>query len=122
MQRIVLKSKIHRAVVTDTCLHYEGSIGISAELLEEADILEGEQVHIYNINTGGRFETYAIRESPNSGRIVLNGAASRLAAPGDLIIIATYAIVTDEEYRSLRPIKVKVDHFNRLVREKEKQG
>jgi len=119
MQRIVLKSKIHRATVTDTCLHYEGSIGISAELLKEADILEGEQVHVYNLNNGGRFETYAIREKADSGRIILNGAASRLAAPGDLVIIATYAIVTDEECRNFQPIKLKVDHLNRIIREKE---
>ncbi len=119
MQRIVLKSKIHRAVVTDTCLHYEGSIGISADLLKEANILEGEQVNIYNLNTGSRFETYAIQEETNSGKIILNGAASRLAAPGDLIIIATYAIMTDEEYRNFQPIKVKVNHLNRIVREKE---
>jgi aspartate 1-decarboxylase len=117
MQRIVLKSKIHRAVVTGACLHYEGSIGISAELLEEADILEGEQVHIYNLNNGIRFETYAIREEAGSGKIVLNGAASRLAAPGDLIIIATYAMMSDEEYRNFQPVKVKVDHHNRIVRE-----
>jgi aspartate 1-decarboxylase len=120
MQRIVLKSKIHRAVVTDACLHYEGSIGISADLLEEANILEGEQVHIYNINNGARFETYAIQEASGSGKVILNGAASRLAVPGDLIIIATYAIVTDEEYRTFRPIKVKVDQNNRIVREKQK--
>ncbi|MEW6381510.1 MAG: aspartate 1-decarboxylase [bacterium] len=117
MQRIILKSKIHRAVVTDTCLHYEGSIGISADLLEAANILEGEQVHIYNLNTGGRFETYAIREAPDSGRIILNGAASRLAAPGDLVIIATYVLMTDAEYRNFQPIKLKVDHLNRIVRE-----
>jgi len=120
MQRIVLKSKIHRAVVTDTCLHYEGSIGISAELLKEANILEGEQVHVYNLNNGARFETYAISEEAGSGRIALNGAASRLAAPGDLIIVATYALMSDEEYRNFRPVKVKVDHLNRVIREREK--
>jgi aspartate 1-decarboxylase len=116
MQRIVLKSKIHRAVVTDSCLHYEGSIGIDAAILEAANILEGEQVHIYNINNGNRFETYAIPEAPNSGKFVLNGAAARLATKGDLIIIATYAIMNDEEYRNFRPIKVKVDHLNRIIR------
>ncbi|MEW5802141.1 MAG: aspartate 1-decarboxylase [bacterium] len=121
MQRIILKSKIHRATVTDTCLHYEGSIGISADLLEEANILEGEQVHVYNLNNGARFETYAIREAAGSGKIILNGAASRLAAPGDLVIIATYAIVTDEECRNFQPIKLKVDCHNRIVREKEEK-
>ncbi|MCL6582790.1 MAG: aspartate 1-decarboxylase [bacterium] len=117
MQRMVLKSKIHRAVVTDTCLHYEGSIGISADLLEAANILEGEQVHIYNLNNGNRFETYALREAPNSGRIILNGAAARLAAVGDIIIIATYALMTDAEYQSFKPIHLKVDHLNRIIRE-----
>jgi aspartate 1-decarboxylase len=122
MQRIVLKSKIHRATVTDTLLHYEGSVGIDAYLLEQADILEGEQVHIYNISSGHRFETYAIKESPHSGKIIMKGAAARLAEPGDLIIIATYAFMNDEEYKHFSSLVVKVDECNRVVRESDREN
>ena len=116
MQRIMLKSKIHRATVTDTRLHYEGSIGIDSNILKEANILEGEQVQIYNINNGNRFETYTIKEAPNSGKIILYGAAARLAEPGDLIIIAVYALMDDEEGRNFYPLKLKVDKDNRIIK------
>ncbi len=114
MQRIMLKSKIHQAKVTHTCHTYEGSIGVDEHLLEEANILEGEQVQIYNINNGQRFETYTILEKADSGNIILNGAAARLAEPGDLIIIASYALVNEEECRNFKPVKLLVDRDNRI--------
>ena len=116
MQRMMLKSKIHRATVTDTCLHSEGSIGVDRTLLKEANILEGEQVHIYNINNGKRFETYTIQEAFNSGRIVLYGAAARLAEPGDLIIIASFALIEDRECQNFSPIKINVDKNNQIIK------
>ena len=96
MQRIMLKSKLHRARVTDTKMDYEGSIEIDENLLEEVGILPYEQVHIYNINTGGRFITYAIIGKRGSHVISLNGAAARLAQINDRIIIAAYGIIGDE--------------------------
>ena len=96
MQRIMLKSKLHRAKVTDTKMDYEGSIEIDENLLEQVGILPYEQVHIYNINTGGRFITYAIIGKRGSGVISLNGAAARLAQINDRIIIAAYGIISDD--------------------------
>ncbi|MEQ8204266.1 MAG: aspartate 1-decarboxylase, partial [Smithellaceae bacterium] len=93
MKRIVLKSKIHRATVTDADLHYEGSISIDEKLMEEANMLPYEKVDIYNINNGERFSTYIITGERNSGIMCLNGAAARRVAKGDLIIIATFAVV-----------------------------
>jgi len=116
MQRMMLKSKIHRATVTDTCLHYEGSLGVDITILKEADILEGEQVQIYNINNGKRFETYTIQEAPNSGKIVIYGAAARLAEPGDLLIIAAFALIEDKECQNFSPIKISVDNNNRIIK------
>ena len=116
MQRIMLKSKIHRATVTGTCLHYEGSIGIDINILKEANILEGEQVHIYNINNGNRFVTYTIKELPNSGKIVLYGAAAKLVDTGDLLIIASYALMEDGQCRNFSPIKINVDKQNRVLK------
>lgn len=116
MQRIMLKSKIHRATITDTCLHYEGSIGIDINILKEANILEGEQVQVYNIDNGNRFETYTIKEAPNSGKIVLYGAAAKLVEPGDLVIIACYALIDDRECKNFHPIKLKVDKHNRVIK------
>ena len=91
MLRVMMKSKIHRATVTQADLHYEGSLTISAELMQAADILPYEMVHVYNVSNGERFETYAIEGEADSGIICLNGAAARKGAPGDLIIITTYA-------------------------------
>ncbi|HHL40365.1 MAG TPA: aspartate 1-decarboxylase [Deltaproteobacteria bacterium] len=112
MQRVMLKSKIHRATVTDANLDYEGSIEIDAELMELAGILEFEQVHIYNIANGNRFTTYAICGERGSGTISINGAAAHLAGKGDLIIIASYSMLEDHEARNMRPHLVYVDAKN----------
>jgi aspartate 1-decarboxylase len=115
MQRIMLKSKIHRATVTEANLHYIGSVTIDRDLMDAADLLVGEQVHIVDINNGSRLETYVIEGERGSGTICLNGAAARLVAPGDLVIIIGYAGVDDEEARKLEPRVVHVDADNRVV-------
>jgi len=114
VQRYMLKSKIHRAVLTGTELDYEGSIAIDRLLMEAADLLPGEQVHVLNINNGSRMVTYVIEAPPGSGTIMLNGAAARLGCKGDLVIILSYASMSDDEARSYRPKVVKVDAQNRL--------
>jgi aspartate 1-decarboxylase len=108
----MLKSKIHRARITGVHLDYEGSVAIDHELLAEADILPHEQVHILNVNNGQRFTTYAIEGE--KGQVSLNGAATRLAQKGDIIIILTYCQMQDEEARSHRPRVVYVDEKNRI--------
>lgn len=113
MQRVMLKSKIHRARVTGLALDYEGSITIDARLLALADIREGEQVQVLNLNTGDRFVTYAIAARPGSGTVVLNGPAARLGAVGDPVIVLAYAGVAEEEARRLKPRIVRVDSRNR---------
>lgn len=115
MQRTLLKSKIHRATVTDANLHYQGSVSIDPLLLEAADILLNERVEIYNITNGERFATYAILGTPGAGQIVLNGAAAHKVSVGDLVIIATYGIYSDEEARAHRPSLVFVDAKNQIV-------
>ena len=97
MQRIMLRAKIHRATVTQCDLNYEGSCGIDEDLLEAADIREFEKIELYNVNNGERFSTYAIKGKRGSGEISLNGAAARLAHLGDLLIICTYAPMTEDE-------------------------
>lgn len=114
--RIILKSKIHRARVTDVNIEYEGSITIDKKLMEEADILPYEQVHVLNINNGARFTTYAIEGE--SGEICINGAAGRLAAKGDTVIILTYCHVQETEARNFKPIKVYVDNKNTITETK----
>lgn len=113
MHRRMLKSKIHRATVTDANLHYVGSISLGPELMEAADILEHEQVHVVDINNGARFETYAILGAP--GEVCLNGAAARLVQPGDLVIVFTYADYTDDELADYRPTVVHVDEKNQIL-------
>jgi aspartate 1-decarboxylase len=113
MQRMMLKSKIHRATVTEANLAYDGSLTIDADLLRLADILPYEMVHVYNINNGERFETYAIEGEAGSGIICLNGAAARKGAPGDLIIITTFASYAAEELSRHRPEIIMVDGHNR---------
>jgi aspartate 1-decarboxylase len=113
MRRRLLKSKIHRATVTEAELHYEGSITIDLDLLEAADIVEHEQVDVYNITTGDRFTTYAIPGEPGSGIICINGAAAHLARPGHLVIVASYADYEPEELREHDPRIVLVDERNR---------
>jgi aspartate 1-decarboxylase len=109
----ILQSKIHRATVTDADLHYEGSISIDRRLMDMADLLPFQQVQIYNIATGARFETYAIEAPEHSGVIQINGAAARLAHPGDLIIIAAYAMLPRAEAAAWTPKVVHVDARNR---------
>jgi aspartate 1-decarboxylase len=110
--RRMLKSKIHRATVTDANLNYEGSITIDTDLLALADIRPYEQVFVVNINTGARFETYAIEGPAGHGDMCLNGAAARLAERGDLVIVMTYAEYTDAELDGHDPIVVHVDEHN----------
>lgn len=113
MVRTMLKSKIHRATVTDANLHYEGSVTIDADLMEAANILEYEQVHVLDIDNGQRFTTYAIEGPRGSGTICLNGAAARLVSKGDLVIILTYAEYQEAELSTYHPVKVYVDQDNR---------
>ena len=120
MLRILLKSKIHRATVTFVDLNYEGSVTIDEELMRAADILPYEQVHVVNVTTGARFESYAIAGPPGSGTVGMNGGAARLAQPGDLVILMTFAHVTADEVSSLRPRVVRVDARNRLVAVEER--
>jgi aspartate 1-decarboxylase len=114
MLRVMMKSKIHRATVTQADLGYQGSLTIAAELMRAADILPYEMVHVYNISNGERFETYAIEGEAESGVICLNGAAARKGAPGDLIIITTYATYRAEELQEHHPKVILVDQGNRL--------
>jgi len=117
MRRRMLKSKIHRAVVTDADLHYVGSVTIDPDLLEAADILEHEQVAIVDIDNGARLETYAIAGVRGSGGLCLNGAAARLVQPGDRVIVISYADYDDAELAEYRPRIVHVDTANRQVDE-----
>lgn len=112
MLREVLKSKIHRATITDANLNYNGSITIDPVLLKLADIREFEKVHIVNVNNGARFETYAIVGKPESGEICVNGAAARLVHIGDVIIIMTYGYMDAKELQAHQPKIVKVDGKN----------
>ncbi|MCR9117893.1 MAG: aspartate 1-decarboxylase [bacterium] len=115
MKRTLLKSKIHRATVTEADLHYEGSVTVDVELLEAADIVPYERVDIYNITRGTRLSTYAIVGAPAGGEIQINGAAAHLVSPGDLVIIASYAEYEESEIASHQPTVVLVDHKNRPV-------
>ena len=111
--RTMLRSKIHRARVTDANIDYEGSATIDRKLMQEADILPYEQVHVLNVNNGARFTTYAIEGE--KGEICINGAAARLAVKGDIVIILAYSTVDDEEARNLKPKLVYVDSKNNLT-------
>jgi aspartate 1-decarboxylase len=113
MFRTLLKSKIHRATVTQCELHYEGSCAIDENLLEAANIVENEQVHIWNIDNGERFVTYAIKGVRGSGMISINGSAARRASVGDLVIIASFAQVQEEQVAAFKPKLVFVDAHNR---------
>ena len=115
MQRIMLRAKIHRATVTQCDLNYEGSCGIDQDLLEAADIREFEKIELYNINNGERFSTYVIVGKRGSGEISLNGAAARLAQLGDLLIICTYAPMSDAEVAEYQPKIVFVNDKNRIT-------
>jgi aspartate 1-decarboxylase len=115
MQRVMLKAKIHRATLTATELHYEGSVAVDRLLLEQADILPGEQVHVLNVNNGERIVTYAIEAPAGSGTVSLRGAAARTGQVGDTLIILTYAVVAEAERAAFKSQTVYVDAQNRRV-------
>jgi aspartate 1-decarboxylase len=111
----MLKSKIHRATVTEADLHYVGSVAIDRDLMDAADLLEGERVAIADITNGARLETYVIPAPRGSGTITINGAAAHLVRAGDLVIIMNYAAMDDAEARRWKPIVVHVDENNRVI-------
>ena len=115
MLRIMHKSKIHRATVTDANLNYIGSITIDQDLMDAADILENEKVQVVNNNNGARFETYVIPGERGSGVICLNGAAARLSHTGDIVIIISYGYYNNEESKTMEPIAVMVDRKNKIT-------
>jgi len=115
MQRIMLKSKLHRVSVTHSELEYEGSCAIDVSLLEASNIKEYEQISIYNISNGQRFTTYAIQAEKDSGIISINGAAAHKADPGDKLIIATFANYNEIELQKYQPLLVYVDHQNKIT-------
>ena len=116
MMRIMMKSKIHRATVTQADLNYVGSVTIDEDLLDAAHLLEGEQVAIVDNTNGARIETYVIPGPRGSGVIGINGAAAHLVHPGDMVIIMSYAILDDAEARTLKPHVVHVDEKNMVVK------
>jgi aspartate 1-decarboxylase len=116
MHSMMLKAKLHRARVTHAELEYEGSCAIDGKLLDISGIREYEQIHIYNVTNGERFVTYAIRADDGSGIISINGAAAHKAAPGDIIIIAAFVGVSQQELASYKPTLIYVDEKNRMVR------
>ncbi|AQY00258.1 MULTISPECIES: aspartate 1-decarboxylase [Microbacterium] len=116
MRRTMLKSKIHRATVTGSDLHYVGSITVDPDLLEAADILPHEQVHVVDVDNGSRFETYTLVGERGSGVIQVNGAAARLVHSGDTIIVISYADYSPEDLADYEPVVVHVDRSNAIVR------
>ena len=114
MLRSMLKSKIHKATITEADLNYEGSLTIDSHLMESADLLPFEQIMVYNISNGSRFDTYVIEGKRGSGSICLNGAAARKGSPGDLIIIASYCLYSEDETAKGKSILVWVDAKNKL--------
>ncbi len=115
MRRVMLKSKIHNAVVTQTELTYAGSITIDSKLLEESDIIENERVQVVNLNNGARFETYVIKGEKGTGMICLNGPAARLSAVGDLIHIISYAYVSEEELQDYKSFVIILNDNNEII-------
>ena len=116
----MLKAKLHRVRVTHSELHYEGSCAIDDNLLDAADIREYQQIDIYNVTNGERFTTYAIRAQRGSGVISVNGAAAHKANPGDILIIATYAMYTELELQKFHPQLVYVDERNRIIAQRDR--
>ncbi len=115
MNRVMLRAKLHRATVTEADLHYEGSCGIDEDLMDAANMVEFERIELYNINNGERFATYIIKAARGSGVISLNGAAARRAHVGDLLIICTYATMTEEAAAAYKPKVVLLDEKNRIT-------
>ena len=120
MMKSMLKCKIHRATVTDAVLHYEGSVTIDKTLMDAAGLVEYEQVHIWNVDNGNRFTTYAIEGEADSGVICLNGAAARQVSKGDLVIIASFSTYDEKELEHFQPTLVYVDRENRITGVKRK--
>ena len=118
MRRIILKSKIHNAGVTQSNLYYSGSITIDESLMEKSNIVENERVQVVNVNNGARFETYVIKGKRGSGEICLNGPAARLGVENDTIHILTYATVSEEELEKFKPVLIILDEKNEIVEEK----
>ena len=121
MQIEILKSKIHRATVTQADINYVGSITIDEDLMKAANLIEFEKVHVLNINNGERIETYVIKGEKGSGILCLNGAAARKFVPGDITIIASYAMMDFEEAKKFKPILVFPDKNNRLSKGKKRR-
>jgi aspartate 1-decarboxylase len=119
MQRTMLKSKIHRATVTEANVDYEGSISIDRGLMEAADLRPFEQVQIYNVSNGERLTTYAIEAAQGSGEVCVNGAAARRVSRGDVIIVASYAVLEEAEVECHRPKLIYVDRQNQMIRTSE---
>ena len=116
MQRQMLKSKIHRATVTGCDVDYVGSITLDPELMAQADLLVNEQVHVWDIDNGSRFVTYAIEGEPGSGTVQVNGAAARLVNEGDKVIVASFAAYDERDLETYDPVVVHVDDANRIAR------
>lgn len=114
MQRVIFKAKIHRATVTGADMHYEGSLTIDTVLLEAADILPYEQIHVWDVTNGARLVTYALPGEANSGTVCVNGAGAHLIKPGDLVIIATYASMPAKKARKFEPTVILVDADNKI--------
>jgi aspartate 1-decarboxylase len=114
MQRLMFKSKIHRATVTAANLNYEGSLTIDPDLLEAADILPYEQIHVWDVSNGARLVTYALPGTSASGEVCVNGAGAHLIKPGDLVIVATYTLMTGRKARKYEPTVVFVDGANKI--------
>lgn len=121
MFRNMLKSKIHRATVTDADLHYEGSVSVDLDLLEASNILPFEHVHIWDVTNGNRFETYTLEAPRGSGTICINGAAAHLAKKGDIIIITSFMSLSEQEAKDYIPTVILVDEQNRIIPEKSTQ-
>lgn len=119
MQRFMLKSKLHRGRVTHSELHYEGSCAIDEDLLDAADIKDHQQIDIYNVTNGERFTTYAIRAQRGSRIISVNGAAAHKANPGDIIIIATYAMYSELELQKFHPQLVYLNEHNNIIAQRD---
>ena len=115
MMRHMLKSKLHRAVVTEANLEYVGSLTVPTDLLETVDLVPHEMVHVVNLNTGARFETYIIEGERGSGHIAANGGAARLVTPGDRIIVLAYSYVPEEDVPAWKPHVVVLDEHNRVI-------
>jgi len=115
MRRNMLRAKIHRAVITDADVDYEGSVTIDQDLMDAADLLSGEAIHVWNVTRGTRLVTYAVSGPRDSGVVCVNGAAAHLNQRGDVVILAAYAEMSDEEARAYRSLVVRVDARNRIV-------